>query len=109
MDGDQFRNTADMIESLELMGAGRIDPATMVTHVGGLDAVVQTTLHLPEIPGGKKLMYTNVSMPLTAIADFAEKGKADPFFAELSRRTARNKGLWSREAEEYLLANAPRL
>jgi len=107
--GTSGGNTADMIESLELMGEGRIDPATMVTHVGGLDAVVETTLHLPEIPGGKKLMYTNVSLPLTAIADFAEKGKTDPFFAELARRTAQNKGLWSKEAEEYLLAHAARL
>lgn len=107
--GTSGGNTADMIESLELMGAGRVNPATMVTHVGGLDAVVETTLHLPQIPGGKKLIYTNVSLPLTAIADFAEKGKTDPLFAELARRTAASNGLWSREAEEYLLANAPRL
>lgn len=28
-------NTADMIESLELTASGRIDPAVMVTHIGG--------------------------------------------------------------------------
>jgi hypothetical protein len=39
----------------------------MITHVGGLDAVIDTTLHLPDIPGGKKLIYTQISMPLTAI------------------------------------------
>ena len=98
-----------MIESLELMGSGRVDPATMVTHVGGLDAVIDTTLHLPQIPGGKKLMYTNVSLPLTAIADFEEKGKTEPFFATLAKLTSRNNGLWSREAEEFLLANATKL
>jgi threonine dehydrogenase-like Zn-dependent dehydrogenase len=107
--GTSGGNTADMIESLELMGSGRVNPATMVTHVGGLDAVIDTTLHLPQIPGGKKLMYTNVSLPLTAIADFEEKGKADPFFAQLATLTARNKGLWSREAEEFLLAHATKL
>jgi threonine dehydrogenase-like Zn-dependent dehydrogenase len=107
--GTSGGNTADMIESLELMGSGRVDPATMVTHVGGLDAVIDTTLHLPQIPGGKKLMYTNVSLPLTAIADFEEKGKTDPFFATLAKLTGRNKGLWSREAEEFLLANATKL
>jgi threonine dehydrogenase-like Zn-dependent dehydrogenase len=106
--GTSGGNTQDMIESLELMGSGRVNPATMVTHVGGLDAVVDTTLHLPQIPGGKKLMYTNISLPLTAIADFAEKGKSDPLFAELAKRTARSNGLWSKEAEEYLLANASR-
>lgn len=107
--GTSGGNTADMIESLELMGSSRVNPATMVTHVGGLDAVVETTLHLPQIPGGKKLMYTNISLPLTAIADFEEKGKTDPFFAELAKRTTRSNGLWSREAEEYLLAHAPKL
>lgn len=107
--GTSGGNTADMIESLELMGSSRVNPATMVTHVGGLDAVVETTLHLPQIPGGKKLMYTNISLPLTAIADFPEKGKSDPFFAELAKRTARSNGLWSKEAEEYLLAHAPKL
>ena len=107
--GTSGGNTADMIESLELMGSSRVDPATMVTHVGGLDAVVETTMHLPQIPGGKKLMYTNVSLPLTAIADFAEKGKSDPFFAEMAKHAARNNGLWSKEAEEYLLAHATKL
>ncbi len=107
--GTSGGNTADMIESLELMGSGRVNPATMVTHVGGLDAVIDTTLRLPQIPGGKKLMYTNVSLPLTAIADFPEKGKADPLFAKLAEITARNNGLWSSEAEQFLLANAPRL
>ena len=60
-------NTADMIESLELTAAKRINPAVMVTHIGGLDAAAETTLNLPKIPGGKKLIYTHLSMPLTAL------------------------------------------
>ncbi len=78
----------------------------MITHVGGLDAVIATTMHLPSIPGGKKLIYTNIEMPLTAIDDFEAKGKTDPLFAALAEITARHRGLWSVEAEEYLLANA---
>jgi threonine dehydrogenase-like Zn-dependent dehydrogenase len=107
--GTSGGNTADMIESLELMGSGRVNPATMVTHVGGLDAVIDTTLRLPQIPGGKKLIYTNISLPLTAIAELEEKGKSDPLLASLAMLTARNNGLWSKEAEELLLAKAPRL
>lgn len=42
-----------MIDALRLMSEGRINPASMITHIGGLDCVVETTLHLPEIPGGK--------------------------------------------------------
>jgi hypothetical protein len=95
-----------MVESLEYMGAKRINPATMITHVGGLDAVVPTTLNLPHIPGGKKLMYTNISFPLTAIADFKEKGKTDPLFAALADIVERSNGLWCLEAERYLLSHA---
>ena len=61
------------------------------------------------MPGGKRLVYTHVSMPMTAIADFAEKGKTDPLFAELDRICAAHSGLWSKEAEDCLLANAPRV
>ena len=78
----------------------------MVTHIGGLDSVVETTLKLPEIPGGKKLIYTNIRMELTAISDFEEKGKTQPLFAGLAEIVKRNNGLWSAEAEKYLLAHA---
>ena len=98
-------NTADMIESLELSAAKRINPAVMVTHIGGLDSAAETTLNLPKIPGGKKLIYTHLSMPLTALTDFREKGKEDARYNELADILDRNNGLWNPEAEEYLLAN----
>mgnify|MGYP000277845089 FL=1 len=104
--GTSGGNTADMIESLELMSQGRLNPAVMVTHIGGLNAVIDTTLNLPKIPGGKKLIYTQIDLPLTAIADFAEKGKTEPMFAKLAEICERHNGLWSAEAEKYLLANA---
>jgi L-sorbose 1-phosphate reductase len=104
--GSSGGNTADMREALALMGEGRISPAAMITHVGGLDCVPDTVIRLPSIPGGKKLVYTNISMPLTAIDDFAKLGKSDPLFAGLADITARHNGLWSAEAEKYLLARA---
>jgi threonine dehydrogenase-like Zn-dependent dehydrogenase len=107
--GTSGGNTGDMIESLDLMSRGRINPAAMVTHVGGLDAVIETTLNLPNIPGGKKLIYTGLSMPLTAIGDFEKKGRRDPVFAELARIARRHGGFWSLEAEKYLLENAGRI
>lgn len=97
-------NKDDMREALEMMDRG-LDPAGLVTHIGGLDAVIDTTMRLPEIPGGKKLIYTHIEMPLTAIADFAEKGRSNPLFAALDEICVRNNGLWSVEAENYLLAN----
>ncbi len=100
-------NTADMIESLELTADGRINPAVMVTHIGGLDAAADTTLNLPKIPGGKKLIYTHLSMPLTALADLRAVGEeqGDDRLIALADIVDANMGLWSPEAEEYLLAN----
>jgi hypothetical protein len=83
-----------------------INPAVLVTHIGGLDAVPHTTLHLPEIPGSKKLIYTHLSMPLTAIEDFASKSKENPIFGELDAICKRHNGLWSVEAENHLLTHA---
>ncbi len=103
--GTSGGNTDDMRESLKLMEEGRINPAVMVTHVGGIDSAKESTLNLPNIKGGKKLIYTHVNMPLTAIDDFAELGKNDPFFAKLAEITARHNGLWSAEAEKFLLEN----
>lgn len=104
--GTSGGNTDDMIESLEMMESGRINPSAMITHVGGLDSVPSTTLNLPDIPGGKKLIYTNISMELTALDDFEEKGKNDPVFAKLAEIIKENNGLWSLEGEKYLLENA---
>jgi hypothetical protein len=92
-----------MKEAIQLMSKG-LDPAGLVTHIGGLNAVIDATLHLPEIPGGKKLIYNHIEMPLTPISDFAEKGKTDPLFAELDRICNNHNGLWNLEAESYLLA-----
>lgn len=102
--GTSGGNTADMRESLDLMAAGRITPAAMVTHIGGLSCVAETTLHLPEIPGGKKLIYTHADLPLTAIADFARLGEHDPLFAALARAVEAGGGLWNDEAERILLS-----
>jgi len=104
--GTSGGNTDDMREALELMEKGIINPAAMITHVGGLDSVAETTLNLPNIPGGKKLIYTNIEMELTAIEDFEEKGKTSPMFAKLAEIVKANNGLWNAEAEKYLLANA---
>ncbi|NMP36516.1 MAG: zinc-binding dehydrogenase [Clostridiales bacterium] len=104
--GTSGGNTADMIESLHMMEKKELFPEVMITHVGGLDCVPETTKSLPKIPGGKKLIYTNISMPLTALADFAALGENDPVFARLAEIVKANNGLWSAEAEKYLLANA---
>jgi threonine dehydrogenase-like Zn-dependent dehydrogenase len=104
--GTSGGNTDDMIESLEMMSKGQLRPEILVTHVGGLNAVIDATKNLPNIPGGKKLIYTNIKLELTAIADFKNKKDDDGLFAGLAGICQRNGGLWSVEAEKYLLDHA---
>jgi len=104
--GTNAGNTNDLREAIRLINAGVVNPAAMVTHIGGLDAAAQATLNLPNIPGGKKLIYTQISLPLTALSELEKKGEDDPVMAQLARIVAGNNGLWCAEAEKYLLANA---
>jgi len=106
--GTSGGNTDDMVEALDMMSKG-LDPAGLVTHIGGLGAVIEATKHLPEIPGGKKLIYTHVDMPLTPISDFAKLGKTNEVYKTLAEMCDKNLGLWSVEAETFLLANADKL
>lgn len=102
--GTSGGNNDDMVEALDIMSKG-LDPAGLVTHIGGLDAVVDATINLPNIPGGKKLIYTHIEMPLTSITDFVKLGVEDKFYKELAEICSKHNGLWSVEAEAYLLDN----
>lgn len=103
--GTSGGSTDDMLEAIELAASGRLQPSFMVTHVGGLDAVPETVLNLPDIPGGKKLIYNGVTMPLTAITDFARLGETDPLFRRLAELVAETHGVWNEAAEKHLLAH----
>lgn len=104
--GTSGGNTDDMKESLQMMSEGKINPAVMITHVGGLDSVVETTLNLPKIPGGKKLIYTNISMPLVPLYKLEEMAGENKLYEGLHRIVSKNGYIWSLEAEKYLLENA---
>lgn len=95
----------DMRDIVRLIGEKRIDPAVMITHIGGIDAAIDTTLRLPEIEGGKKLIYTHIHMPLTAIDDFEKLGRSDERYKVLADIVKDNNGLWCAAAEKYLLEN----
>ncbi len=99
-------STEDMLEALTMIAEKRLKPSGLITHVGGLDAVVDTVLNLPKIPGGKKLIYTHVQMPLTTIDEFAQKGETEPLFSKLAEICNNNNGLWCGEAEDFLLSHA---
>ncbi|MCL2407567.1 MAG: zinc-binding dehydrogenase [Defluviitaleaceae bacterium] len=102
--GTSGGNTSDIAEALEMTAAGRLNPSMLVSHIGGLNAAADATLNLPNIPGAKKLIYTDITMPLTAISDFRRLGENNAVFAELADICDKNSGLWSLEAEKYLLS-----
>ncbi|MHB9056901.1 MAG: zinc-binding dehydrogenase [Paludibacteraceae bacterium] len=104
--GTSGGNNDDMVEALDIMSKG-LDPAGLITHIGGLNAVADATNNLPSIPGGKKLIYTHIEMPLTPLSDFDKLGETDEFFENLAKICNRYNGLWSVEAETFLLENHP--
>ncbi|WP_063660600.1 zinc-binding dehydrogenase [Aliivibrio fischeri] len=101
--GTSGGSTGDMVESLELSAQGDINPSFMITHVGGLQAAPHTILNQLDIPGGKKLIYPHIDLPLTAIDNFASLAEQDPFFSELDAILAKNNYVWNQHAEKALL------
>lgn len=110
--GTSGGNTDDMREAIKLMETKAINPAGMITHVGGLNACVETTMNLPKIKGAKKLIYTHVELPLTAIEDFGKaaeenKGtKLGELYADLDAICKDAGELWCAAAEKRLLEYA---
>ncbi len=111
--GTSGGNTDDLKEALQIMSDGTLDPSFMISHVGGLDAGVDAIMNLPTAPGGKKLLYTHISMPLTAIEDFEklsqEEGPMQELYSGLASIVKQNNNLWCPEAEEYIMKNSPKL
>jgi len=95
----------DMRDIVKLIGENRLNPSVMITHIGGIDAAIDTTINLPNIPGGKKLIYTHINLPLTALSEFEKLGKTDERFKILDKYVKENNGLWNAMAEKYLLEN----
>jgi threonine dehydrogenase-like Zn-dependent dehydrogenase len=101
--GTSGGSTGDMLESIELSDKGLINPSFMITHVGGLNAVPDTVRNLPNIPGGKKLIYPHIQMELTAIEDFERLGENSEFYRKLAEICKKNNNVWCEEAEKFLL------
>ncbi|WP_312095913.1 zinc-binding dehydrogenase [Niallia sp.] len=95
--GTSGGNTQDMRKAVKLIENKKVNVANIVTHILGLNAVGETTLNLPEIGGGKKLVYTHKNFNLINI-DRIKEGE----LAEILFKTG---GIWSKEAEDYILEN----
>ncbi|CAH0536043.1 zinc-binding dehydrogenase [Vibrio marisflavi] len=101
--GTSGGSTGDMIESIELSEANKINPSYMITHVGGIEAAPHTILNQLEIPGGKKLIYPHINLPLTPITEFKKLADVDPFFIELDEMLQASNYVWNESAERALL------
>ena len=76
----------------------------MVTHILGLDAVAETTLNQPEIAGGKKVVYTQKKFMLESLEKLMQDENS-----ELGKILKKNDGIWSKEAEDYILKNTEKI
>lgn len=90
----------DMRKAIRLIEDGTLDPSMIVTHVLGLNQAAYTTEHQKEIGGAKKVIYTHKKMDLTALSDVSAS-------SELGQILAKTKGVWSKQAEDYVLSHMP--
>ncbi len=110
--GTSGGNTDDMKESISLMEQKLINPSGMITHIGGLNACAEATLNLPKIKGAKKLIYTHVDLPLTAVEDFGKAAEENAgtdlgtLYADLDKLCKEAGNLWCAAAEKRLLEYA---
>lgn len=107
--GSSGGNSQDVQEALDMIAQKRLNPAAMVTHIGGLNCVAEATLNLPKLGYGKILIYTNIRMDLTAIADLKTFGKNNAVLYELGRIIEKHEGLWNADAERFLLEHGEKI
>lgn len=104
--GTSGGNTDDMRQALNLIENKTVNVAKIATHILGLNAVAKTTLDLPSLTGGKKIVYVQKSYDLTGI-DSINNMSNNEFGTELAKLIDKNNGLWSVEAENFFINNAP--
>ena len=89
-----------MREAIKLIEDKKVNVAKVVTHILGLDAVAETTLNQPEIAGGKKVVYTQKKFMLESLEKLMQDENS-----ELGKILKKNDGIWSKEAEDYIMKN----
>ena len=99
----------DMTDIITLIEEEKINPGALVSHILGLNAVSDTLFAMEKPSGAKKVCYNELDLPLIAISDLKELGKDNELYRVLGEIVERNGGVWCAEAEDYLLAHAPRL
>ena len=99
----------DMVDIIDLIEKDKIHPGAVVSHILGLTAYIDTLLAMEHPNGAKKVCYNGLDIPLIAVDELDQWADKDPMYGELAAIVKRNGGLWCTEAEEYLLAHAPKI
>lgn len=104
--GTSGSNTQDMKDAIECIEKKTVNLAKIATHILGLNDVCDSILKIPELPGGKKIVYSQKNFPLTDVQTFTGEDSVTTALKEL---VAKNNGLWSAEAETYFLEHCPNI
>lgn len=107
--GTSGGNTDDMREGIKLIEQGKVSVNKAISHILGLDQAADTTITQAKIGGAKKMVYTHKSLPLINLQTLIENPTNDPFLQNLKSILLKTDGLWSKEAEDYLLQHAPNI
>lgn len=102
--GTSGSNTQDMKDAIACIEQKTVNLAKIATHVMGLNDVCESILKIPELPGGKKIVYSQKNYPITDVQEFSDSGAMEAVLKEIVER---HNGLWSQEAEAYFLENCP--
>ena len=103
--GTSGSNTQDMKDAIVCIENKVVDLAKIATHIMGLNDVCQSILQLPQIPGGKKIVYSQKNYPITDVNTFS----GGEFQQKLKELVEKHDGLWSAEAESYFLEHCPEI
>ncbi len=97
--GTSGSNTQDMKDAIRCIENKVVDLAKIATHIMGLNDVCQSIMQLPQLPGGKKIVYSQKNYPITDVQSFPD-GQMEQALKALVEK---HNGLWSAEAEKYFL------
>ena len=99
----------DTVDTIHLIEQDAVNPGALVSHILGLGAVADAIYAMEKPSGAKKVCYNHLDLPLIAIDELEELGKDNELYAELAKIVKNNGGMWCAEAENYLLANGPKI
>ncbi|MDO4555139.1 MAG: zinc-binding dehydrogenase [Lachnospiraceae bacterium] len=104
--GTSGSNTQDMKDAIQCIENKTVNLAKIATHIMGLDHVCESILDLPNLPGGKKIVYSQKTFPVTDIQSFTNETE---FTTTLKSLVESHNGLWNAEAETYFLTTCPNI